>query len=67
MRQSSQGASDPVYCIEDCLICAVIDVQAQCLQLLFLDSGCECIYVPIRNFVIMTVVDKVEGSAGNVM
>ena len=45
----------------------MIDVQAQCLQLLFLDSGCECIYVPIRNFVIMTVVDKVEGSAGDVM
>ena len=67
MRQSSKEARDPVYYIEDCRICAVIDVQAQCLQYLFLDSGCECIYVPIRNFVIMTVVDKVEGSAGNVM
>ena len=67
MRRSSQGASKPAYYMEDFRICAVIDVQAQCLQLLFLDSGCEYIYVPIRNFVIMIVVDKVEGSAVNVM
>ena len=67
MSYLSQRPSKPAYYIEDCRICAVIDVLAQCLQLLFLDSGCECIYVPIRNFVIMTVVDKVEGSAGNVM
>ena len=67
MSHSSQRPRDPAYYIEYCRICAVIDVQAQCLQLLFLDSGCECIYVPIRNFVIMTVVDKVEGSAVNVM
>jgi hypothetical protein len=37
MSHLSQGPRKPVYYIEDFRICAVIDVQAQCLQNLFLE------------------------------